>query len=363
MRLDRQFQEIKSRIMDEVERVFTSGRVLQGQDVARLETRLGAFMGMKYATGVGSCTDALAIALKAVGLKQGDKVAVTSLSFVASASAIVRAGGIPVFVDIDPESHMAREDILLDLIRDDKISGIVAVHLFGQMMELKNIYNLAKEKGIYIVEDAAQALGATRDGQGPGKFSHATCLSFDPTKVIGAQGSGGMILTNLQKVETLAKRIRYHGHAGNRIYKEIGINSQLDTVQAAILNVKMDYEEKWRRRRQEIAAQYTRAVENAGFVPSKVLPGNEHIFHKYVLNAGGQRDRLKKHLLDRDIKTTVHYNKALHLQPCFKGKSRTVGDLDQVVKTTARILSLPMYPELTDREVETITQAIGQFQR
>lgn len=366
MRLDRQFADNKAAFMAAVEQVFTHGRVLQGQEVTALEERMAAFFGLKQAAAVGSGTDALVLALKAAGFEPGGKVAVTALSFVASASAIALAGGIPVFVDIDSSQYCSREDVLLYLVDKKEVDAVVVVHLYGQMAETGELCRVARERGVIVIEDAAQALGATRNGAAPGKGAHATCVSFDPTKVVGAQGSGGMVLSSEPGVIERVKRLRYHGldrsPGGERVYAEIGHNSQLPTVQAALLMAKMDHEAEWRSRRTEIAAQYGAAVAAGGVLSAPaVRQGNTHIYHKYVLRAPSVRDALAAHLKERGIGTAVHYSRPLHEQPCFAGRHERIGDLAEAARACKEVLSLPIYPELTDGEVAQICDAVGAF--
>lgn len=362
MRLDRQFAAHRDEFMAAVEAVFAHGKVLQAQEVAELEARVAVLFGLKHGMAVGSGTDALVLAMRALDLKPGGRVAVTALSFVASASAIVLAGGVPVFVDIEPEFHQSREDALLELVRKRKVDGVVAVHLYGQMLELSEVFRAARANGIFVIEDAAQALGAARNGAVPGKNSDVTCVSFDPTKVIGAQGSGGMALSDDPGLAARIRRLRYHGHAGNRIYAEIGYNSQLPTVQAALLSAKLNHEAAWRARRLAIAGQYTQTLSALPFAsPPAVQPGNAHIFHKYVLRAPTVRDRLAAHLKERGISTAIHYTLPLNEQPCFKGRHETAGPIVEAKRATQEVLSLPMYPELTDEEVGYVCKGLAEF--
>lgn len=362
MRLDRQYAEHKELFRCAVEHVLEHGIALQGPEVQVLEERLAEFFGMKYAAAVASGTDALVIAMKALNVKPCARVAVTSLSFVASASAIVQVGAIPVFVDVDPEYGCMCEDVLLDLIKANRVDGVVAVHLYGQMMELKEVYAEAQARGIFVIEDAAQAFGSTRNGSTPGGFSDVVCLSFDPTKVIGAHGSGGAVLSNRADVDARVRLLRYHGHIGNRVYSEIGNNSQLPTIQAALLLEKMNLEASWRQRRREIADSYTKAICSlTGIVGPNVRSGNIHNYHKYVMQASHDRDGFKKYLQERGVATSIHYSIPLHKQPCFIGKHETTGDMLNVERIVERVLSLPIYPELTDDEVGYICRAIREY--
>lgn len=229
-------------------------------------------------------------------------------------------------------------------------------------MELKEIFVEARNRGIFLIEDAAQVLGATRHGVGPGAHSDAMCVSFDPTKVIGAHGSGGAVLTNDTKLDARIRLLRYHGHSGNRVYDEIGHNSQLPTLQAALLLQKMVHEASWRKRREEIASRYTKALNTVKDVEApQVRPENTHNYHKYVMAVQRDRDRLSAHLQAKGIATSVHYSLPLHKQPCFRDQHDVVGKLPNVELAVQRVLSLPIYPELTDEEVDVICQTICDY--
>ncbi len=363
MRLDRQFSDIRSEIMAATETVLTHGRVLQGNEVEHLEQRLAKLLHLSHAVAVGSCTDALFFSLKALGLQPNQRVAVTSFSFVASASAIVNAGGIPIFLDIDPVHYLTQKEQLLQHIRKKEIAGIIAVHIYGQMLDLSDIYTEAQKNGIFVVEDAAQCLGATCQNMPPGQHSDITCLSFDPTKVIGAFGSGGVALTNQEHLKEKLVRLRYHGHSGNRVYNEVGFNSQLATIQAAWLDIKLNYLNPWQEKRQEIANIYNKRLGDLPHirVPT-ALDGNQHIFHKYVLRIeNGHREALESYLKKQGIATSVHYNTPLHQQPCFGAYATTQTPCPIAEKSAQEVLSLPIYPELTTDEVNHICDQIYAF--
>ena len=361
MRLDRQFKMYKDSMIKATERVFEHGRVLQGPEVKTLEHELSSMFCLKNAATVGSGTDALIYSLKACGIQPKAKIAVTSLSFVASASCIVHAGGIPVFIDVD-DNFMTRQDILMDLIQKRSIDGIIAVHLYGQMMDLEEIYREAQKNGIFVIEDAAQCLGSTRYGNPPGKYSDATCISFDPTKVIGAYGSGGAVLTDNQDINEKIIKSRYHGHLGNRVYEEVGFNSQLATVQAAIILLKLKYLDEWQNRRTAIANSYFEAFQ---YIDSITLPnimkGNVHNFHKYVLRIKDKRDAMTQYLRNKGIATSIHYSPPLHQQPCFNKYMSIQAPLTHVESIVPELLSLPIYPELKDEEVTYICDSLISF--
>lgn len=360
MRLDRQFSSLRKQLEPRLFAVLESGRVLQSPDVERLETRLAELFRQKHAVVVNSGTDALIFSLVSLGLPAETKVAVTSMSFIASASAIVHSGCRPVFIDVDPDTMLMDTERLLALMRARKVDAIVGVHLYGQLIDLDEVSREAQKLGIPIIEDAAQALGATRAGKPPGAHAEATCLSFDPTKVLGAYGSGGAIVTDRDDLATHVRRLRYHGHVGKRVYELCGYNSQLDSVQAAVLDVKLDHVDAWQRRRADIAATYSeRLAACRGVRCLKTLPENQHNHHKFVLHAE-RRAELIEHLSSAGVQTSVHYSTPLHRQPCFAPYADELS-LPRVEQAAQTILSLPIYAELQDSEVSHITSVIADF--
>jgi dTDP-4-amino-4,6-dideoxygalactose transaminase len=362
MRLDRQYAAYKNELDHVVESVFSSGKVLQGPDVQNFETRLANISEMKSAIAVGSGTDALSIAMKALGLSNGGHVAVTSLSFVASASSIVNAGGVPIFLDID-HHYLSKTETVLDLLDKHPLEGIILVHLYGQMIDTEAICRKAKSKGVFVIEDAAQALGAKHKGKTPGTYSDAACYSFDPTKVVGAYGSGGGIVTNNEQIALRCQSLRYHGQSQRGVFSEVGLNSQMHSVQAAMLEKKLDFYVDWEKKRQEIAQKYTDTITNfTDFKAPQVAENNNHIYHKYVINAGTSRDRFMQHLNGKGIGTAIHYAKPLNKQPCFSQYfDNQPIDLRGVEKLADEVISLPIYPELLEEEIEYIINALKSF--
>ncbi len=357
MRLDRQFEAIRDELVPDVLRVLESGHVLQSPEVEDLEQRLAALHGCAHCVTVNSGTDALIFAIMALNLREGSRIAVPAMTFVASASAILHARCVPVFVDVDPETMLMDEAQVIDLIHGKEVEAVLAVHLYGQLMPLDGIAAEAARYGIAIIEDAAQAIGATRNGEPAGRWGRVSCLSFDPTKVLGAYGSGGAALTNDADIARRVRRLRYHGHSGNQTYEMPGYNSQMDSIQAAILCAKMDFLESWQTRRSEIAARIRNGLAGLNSIrPLKTLPGNLHNYHKFVLHAEDRPrlvDRLKQHGVD----TKVQYPIPLHRQPCFAGLSRPRA-LPKVEQAAQSILSLPMYAELSDEETDYMVETI-----
>lgn len=353
MRLDRQFAEHRDAFMAAIMPVLEGGAVLQGPPVAAFEAQLARFMSAKHAIAVGSGTDAMIIALKALGLEPGARVAVPALTFIASAACILHAGCRPVFIDCDPATGLADPALLLPLVEGGHVDAIIAVHLYGQMQDIDAVARAARARNIPIVEDAAQALGSTRNGQPPGKAGTITAISFDPMKVIGAFGSGGAILTDDDDLARRARQLRYHGHDGKGNYLLPGFNSQIHSLQAAALGVKLDQALAWQERRTRIAAIFDSALAQApGVRLMSLLPGNVHNFHKYVMWAE-RRDALRDALNARGVQSKVHYEVPLHRQKLFEAHAVGVA-CPHAEAASAHVLSLPMYPELTDGEAQRV---------
>ena len=359
MRLDRQFASIRDTIMPAIMAVLESGRVLQSPEIDRLEGHLAEMHGVKHCVATSSGTDALQFAIACLGLPEGSRVAVPTMTFVASASAIVHNGCRPVFVDADPETMQMDEDALLGLIQRQEVDAIVAVPLYGQLLELEEVSREARRHGIPLIEDAAQALGATRYGKPVGAHDDIFSLSFDPTKTIGAYGSGGAMLTDNDSYAETARLLRYHGDVGKGFYARPGFNRQMDSLQAAIIDVKLDYVDQWQGRRVEIARRFSdRLAEIQDVELLKTLTGNVNTFHKYVISVRN-RDEVRQYLAAKGIQTRVHYPVPLHLQPCFLDGSQPVS-LPNAESAAKNILSLPMYPELSDDEVDFIVGCVGE---
>lgn len=352
MRLDRQFAAHRQEFLDAMMPVLESGAVLQGPAVAQFEHALASVTGFAHAITCGSGTDAMIIGLAALGLQEGSRIAVPALTFVATGSPVLHARCVPVFVDCDPETGLADEETLLDLIERRAVDAIIVVHLYGQLVSLDRIGPAARRAGIVLIEDAAQALGATRNGVTFGRYGQFSAVSFDPMKVVGAFGSGGAMLTDDADFAMRARQFRYHGHDGKGRYIVPGFNSQLATVQAAALSVKLKLMAEWQARRGQIAAIFDGKLAQA---PNawriRTLPGNGHNFHKYVLRMHS-RKHVQEGLAVVGIQTKVHYDVPLHLQPLFSGGASV--SCPHAESAAGSFLSLPMYAELTDGEAEYI---------
>jgi dTDP-4-amino-4,6-dideoxygalactose transaminase len=351
--LDREFAADREAYMSIVERVLSRGQVLQGPEVELLETKIAEQCGRRHAIAVGSCTDALFFALTAAGLKAGDEVLVTDFSFIASASSIVRTGATPVFVDITDDYRLDLNDAHRRITA--KTRALLYVHLFGHMGPPAEIQAFCDEHNLVLIEDAAQAFGAQRDHVRAGSMGLASCLSFDPTKVIGAPGSGGMILTDDSDVFQQTRHLRYHGKLSTGSYATLGYNSQMPSLTAAVLLFKLDQNPAWLARRKEIAKYYDAHLPNEVQRPTP-HPSSTHIYHKYVIRCD-HRDDLASHLAGRGVATRVHYQTPLHEEPLF-ARGGVCGDFPHTIRATRQVLSLPIHAFMTETEVRTIVNAI-----
>lgn len=356
--LTRQYEGLKSQIDGAVLKLFTSQQFVGGEDVQKIESRIAEFTGTKFAVGCGTGTDALILALKALGIGPGDEVIVPAYTFFASAEAVAWVGANPRFADIDQSTFNIEPENVEPLI-NVKTKAIIPVHLFGQMIDVDGFRKLSTKHNVPIIEDAAQALGARYNNKHIGSLGLMTAISFYPTKNLGGAGEGGMILTNDSKVCEKLRSLRNHGETERYIHLSIGTNSRLDTIQAAVLNVKLSYLNQWNERRREIAKTYTSYFIKKGvdvIPPNEILP-RHHIYHQYVIQTP-LREQLKEFFQARGISTNIYYPVPVHNQPCFPDAK------DQCpvsVNMCKRALALPIFPELTDDEVEYIGKSIEAF--
>ena len=370
--LGRQYAAIREEILAAVERVCASQHFILGAEVEALERELAAFTGAAQAVGCASGTDALWLALTAVGVHPGDSVITTAFSFFASASAIVRAGGRPVFVDVDPhtlnldpyqvEAHLRAE-------KSGRLRALLPVHLYGQCADMDALRQLADEFQVAIVEDAAQAIGARWRDARAGSIGALATFSFYPSKNLSAYGDAGLVTTNQAEFADHMRRLRNHGSPQRYLHEELGWNCRLDAIQAAVLRVKLPHLETWNRKRREHAAAYDLLLTQSGLIsatgasPVRVLtrsPHAHHVYHQYVIRAQ-RRDELRQFLTDRKIGTEIYYPIPLHLQPVFAYLGYREGDLPESERAAREVLALPMFPELTDEEQQWVVESIAEF--
>lgn len=367
--LKRQYQSIEKEIDEAIKRVLISGQFILGPEVEIFEKEMAQYIGVKHAIGVASGTDALLIALRCLGIGPGDGVIVPDFTFFATAGAVVNAGATPIFCDIDPETFNISASELEKIVsrppRNIKIKAIIPVHLYGQMADMDEIMKLAKNYELYVIEDCAQSIGAEYKGMKAGSIGHAGCFSFFPTKNLGAYGDGGMIVTNDDNIAEKARMIRVHGSRPKYYHHMVGYNSRLDALQAAVLRAKLPYVEEWNNKRRQLADQYDNLLKNIDrlIIPSR-SPERDHIFHQYTIRVeAADRDILHRFLADRGINSEVYYPKPLHHQPCFSFLNSKDEDFSESIRACKSVLSLPMFPELSNEEQNYIAISINEFFR
>ena len=372
--LGRQYAEIRHEIEPALERVAQSQQFILSDEVAAFEREAGAYLGAAFVVGCASGTDALWLALVASGVGPGDEVITTAFSFFSSAAAIVRAGARPVLMDIDPRTlnlDPALVEQRLTGSRPAWLRALLPVHLYGQCADMDAFARIAAEHKLAVIEDAAQAFGALWRGRRAGTLGTAAAFSFYPTKNLGAFGDAGCVTTADSGIATRIRSLRNLGIRERYVHDEIGANSRLDALQAAVLRVKLPRLERWNTQRRERAAEYDRLFARAGLIavrssslaPLALLetaPQAHHIFHQYVIRAS-RRDELRAFLTSRRIGTQVYYPLPLHQQKCFSYLGYREGDLPECERASREVLALPMFPELTADEQHYVVESIAEF--
>ena len=359
-----QYHGIKDEVLRAMMTVVERQGFIMGPEVAQLETEVAGLCRTRHAIGCASGTDALLLPLRALDLEPGDEVITTPFTFFATAGAIHNTGGTPVFVDIEPASFNIAPEAIEAAI-GPRTRGIVVVHLFGQMAAMESILPLAERHGLALIEDAAQAIGARRKVGGEwrmaGELGTAGTFSFFPSKNLGGFGDGGMIVTQDDALAERLRKLRLHGGSRQYHHEEVGYNSRLDTLQAAVLLAKLPHLAGWSRARGERARRYTDAFTGHPAVcPPAVDPANEHIFHQYTIRVP-RRDELQAHLRGKGIGNAIYYPLALHLQPCFAHLGYRRGRLPATEAAMDSVISLPIYPELTSGQQDAVIDAVLEF--
>lgn len=352
--LARQHRALRAELLDAVARVLDGSQFVLGGEGRALEADLAALAGVRHGVGLASGTDALRLALAAVGVGPGDEVVTPALSFVASASTIVMAGARPIFVDVEPRTYALDPDAL-EAALTPRTRAIVVVHLYGHPAPIDRLAEIARRRGVALVEDAAQAIGATWDGRPIGSWGDAACLSFYPTKNLGACGDAGLLLTDRDDVAERVRRLRHHGDGGRYHHLELGYCSRLDEVQAAMLRVKLGRLDGWTEARRRLAARYRAGLAGLPLGLPVEDPRGRHIYHQFVVRHP-ERDALAKILADRGVGTMVHYPLAVPEQPLFGHDAERAWP--HAWRAAREVLSLPCYPEMTDAEVDGVIAAV-----
>jgi dTDP-4-amino-4,6-dideoxygalactose transaminase len=391
--LRRQYDGLRAEVLAAIARVCDSQSFILGPEVEALEREIAALTGAACAVGCASGTEALWLALVAAGVKPGDSVITTAFSFFASASAIVRAGATPVFVDIDPGTLNLDATLVGRRLRDRQaaptqpgnVRAILPVHLYGQCADMDRfdriVHEDAQEFEVAIVEDAAQAIGAEWSGRGAGSLGITAAFSFYPTKNLSAYGDAGIVTTNRPEIAEHMRQLRNHGSPRRYYHHEFGWNGRMDAIQAAVLRVKLGHIADWNQSRQQHAATYDRLFAESGLTsswnsgqtsdqtstqgsaPVRLLsrsPQAKHVFHQYVIRVQ-RRDELRQFLADRKIGSEIYYPLPLHLQPVFSYLGLKAGDLPVAEQAAREVLALPMFPELTEAEIQSVVESIAEF--
>jgi len=353
--LRRETAEVARDLRAAVNGVLAESCFVGGSAVAGFERELAAFCGAADAVGVGSGTDAIAIALRAVGVGEGDEVITAANTAVATVAGIALAGATPVLADVDPATLTLDPDSAATAI-GPRTRALVPVHLYGRCAGMEALLELAREHGLKVVEDAAQAHGAELGGRRVGALGDAAAFSFYPTKNLGALGDAGAVVTSDPGVAERSRVLREYGWNADRVSVERAGQSRLDTLQAAVLLAKLPRLERWNERRRELAGRYTAALAGSAIEPPAAAPERGHVHHLYVVRAGG-RDRLRERLRTLGVETLVHYPRPVHGHPAWAGLARPSA-LDESERASREILSLPLYPQLTDDEAGAVLEAV-----
>lgn len=358
--LKAQFKIVRRDILRCITEILDEQKLILGKYCSTLEEIIGRYVGVPHAITCANGTDALILSLMALGIKGGDEVITTPYTFFATASSIALVGATPVFVDIEPED-MNINPVLIERAITPRTKAIIVVHLFGKVCQMERICTIGQKRGIPIIEDMAQSLGAMKDGRMCGVFGDIAAMSFYPTKNLGGIGEGGMVLSKRKDLGERARKLRVHGMADTPYHHEmIGINSRLDEIKACALVMKFPYLQNWNMRRLKNARYYNKMFQDLPIVLPRIEDDSSHIFHQYVIRVE-ERDRLQAFLREKGIQTGIYYPVPLHLQECFSNFGYKKGDFPEAEKAARTSLALPVYPELKRIEKDYIVKSIREF--
>jgi len=362
--LKAQFTPLRAEMLSSLERILDSQQFVLGPEVKALEEEVARYSNVKHAIGCASGSDALLLALMALDVKADDEVITVPFTFFATGGAIARLGARPVFVDIDPRTYTVDPN-LIEAAITPRTRAIIPVHMYGLCADMDPIIEISERRGIPIIEDAAQAIGAEDRGRRAGSMGRIGCYSFYPTKNLGAAGDAGMITTNDDGLDERLRALRVHGGLTEYLHKEVGINGRLDGFQAAVLRVKLPHLDDWARTRREKALRYNQlfAATNLPFqVTTPYVPEHEeHVYHVYNLRVSTDRDALMEHLGKGGVGTKVYYPVPLHLQECFRYLGYKEGDFPASEQAARETFALPVYPEITDEEQRYVVDCFKTF--
>jgi dTDP-4-amino-4,6-dideoxygalactose transaminase len=362
--LQPQHAAIREEVLAEITRVIDSQKFILGEDVRKLEEEIAAYSHTRYAVGCASGSDALHLALLALEIGPGDAVLTAPYTFFATAGEIARLGATPVFVDVEPETfNLDVNQVAEALARHPNVKALLPIHLFGACADLDPLLSLAAERNLPVIEDAAQSIGAEYKGRRAGSMGAMGCFSFFPSKNLGAYGDGGMVTTNDRVLAERLSALRVHGSRTRYFHEWVGANSRLDTLQAAVLRVKLRYLDSWTAGRRHNAAIYREILAGMSLpvtVPVPAAHSTRHIYNQFVIVAP-RRDALREYLKEHGIGTEVYYPLPLHLQKCFASLGHRVGDFPVTERLANESLALPIYPELSREEIEYVCGGIQAF--
>ncbi len=373
--LKRHYNLMKEEIDKCIKRVLNSQHFILGEEVKQLETEIAKYCNTEYAVAVASGTEALLLSLRNLGVGREDYVITTTFTFFATAGTIHNIGATPVFVDIKPDTYNIDPEKIEELLdkktfhtkrlktETSKIKAIIPVHLYGQMADMEPIIDIANKYNLDVIEDACQAIGAEYKGKKAGSIGSLGCFSFFPTKNLGAYGDGGIITTHREDLEVGLKKLRVHGSEKDYHHLSVGYNSRLDTIQAAVLLAELPYLDEWNKKRGKNAQLYSDLLKDIGDIQCPyVAPGRKHIFHQYTIRVkNNRRNELMGFLEQKGIGSKIYYPLPLHLQECFNNLGYKKGDFPVSEKAADEVLSLPIFPELTNEEIEYACNAIKAF--
>lgn len=360
-----QYQAIRREVDAAMDSVLESAAFIRGPQVGEFECKLAEHLEGRYALGLGNGTDALQIAMMALGIGPGDEIITTAFTFIATAEAAALLGATPVFADIDPRTFNIDPQKIEDLINDNT-KALVPVHLFGQPADMDIIQSIAEKHDLYVIEDNAQGIGSVYKGRKTGYIGDVGCLSFFPSKNLGCYGDGGAVLTNDEDVYRKLRMISNHGSERKYHNEIVGVNSRLDTLQAAILKVKLPHLDEYNAARRQAAGFYDAQFASCEFITTPYrAPDRTHVYHQYTLRISqdvpGGRDGLSQHLKERDVPHAIYYPVPLHQLPVFSDGGCRCGDLSETEAASAEVISLPMHTELTEEQQDYVAQAVLEY--